>query len=373
MDVSQAVPEQLDRRAVLTWSSTGQHTYRSGRVPTHLATGRQLREAGLSAAGLTPAGWLHYSPLHGICPLYDRAAARPVRPLTARQREVLAAGRALAYTAPCARCAVVRAPWRPTWKGKPYCDECRPIVQAEREAERQRKAQEAAEQFRLSLERDRADAASWAAEVLADPAAVVLDTETTGLDGAYLVEIAIVAGDGRVLLESLVNPGVPIPAEVIEIHGITDNMVRDAPTFAELLPRIEAALTGRRVVIYNAEFDKGIIHAELCRLWCGPDAHRDWNAPGRWEAEQACRDRLDAWTSRVPARIECAMEEHSRWFGEWHPYWQDYTWQRLGGGHRAAGDCRAVLDRLRQMTIGDPTDAPPVDFIDMRGDVWPIR
>ncbi|AWI32733.1 hypothetical protein DDW44_30945 [Streptomyces tirandamycinicus] len=67
--------------------------YRAGRAPERLVTRNQLRAAGLSEAGLKPAAWLHYSPLHGMCPLYERAQARPIRPLTDRQRAALAAGR----------------------------------------------------------------------------------------------------------------------------------------------------------------------------------------------------------------------------------------------------------------------------------------
>jgi DNA polymerase III epsilon subunit-like protein len=330
-------------------------TFLGGRAPEYLRTRRQLRAEGLSAAGLRPAGWLQYNPHHAVCALYDRAKARPVRPLTDRQRAVLAAGRTLANTALCARCGQARAPWRPGWEdrsllGKPYCDPCHPIEAAEREAARVERDRQAAIAFARRIKHDRATAASWAREVLTDPAAVVLDTESTGLYGAYLVEIAVIdVRTGQALLDTLVNPGLPIPVEAVEIHGITDDLVRDAPTFAGLLPQIEAVLSGRRVVIYNAPFDTGIIEHELCRLWCGPAAHDDYERA--WlEKQNQCRDRLDAWTTRVVAH-ECAMEQHARWHGEWHPYWGDYTWQRLGGGHRAAGDCRTVIDRLREMAV----------------------
>ena len=69
-------------------------------APDELATARQLRQQRLSPAGLKPAAWLYYNRLHHLtCALCDRAAARPVRPLTDRQRQALAAGRALANTA----------------------------------------------------------------------------------------------------------------------------------------------------------------------------------------------------------------------------------------------------------------------------------
>lgn len=47
----------------------------------------------------------------------------------------------------------------------------------------------------------------------------VLDFETTGLDTPHVVEVALVGSDGRVLLETLVRPGVPIPTEATEVHG----------------------------------------------------------------------------------------------------------------------------------------------------------
>ena len=83
-----------------------------------------------------------------------------------------------------------------------------------------------------------------------------LDTETTGLNGQRdkIVEIAIVGEQGDVLLNTLVNPGIPIPNS--HIHGITDAMVRSAPSFETLWPQISELMRGSKVVIYNASFDR---------------------------------------------------------------------------------------------------------------------
>ncbi|MFE7243986.1 hypothetical protein [Streptomyces sp. NPDC057580] len=49
---------------------------------------------------------------------------------------------------------------------------------------------------------------------------------------------------------------------------------------------------------------------------------------------------------------EDVMIPYSNWVGDWSGYWGNYSWQPLNGGHRALGDCRAVLDRLRTMAKG---------------------
>jgi len=85
---------------------------------------------------------------------------------------------------------------------------------------------------------------------------IYLDTETTGLDsGAQIIEVCVVDHDGSVLVSSLARPEGPIPADAMRIHGITDEMVRDAPTWTEVWPKVEAVLSGRYVGVYNADFD----------------------------------------------------------------------------------------------------------------------
>jgi DNA polymerase-3 subunit epsilon len=80
---------------------------------------------------------------------------------------------------------------------------------------------------------------------------VILDTETTGLYILRLWRLRLLIA-GEPLLNTLVQPSISIPAEVTEIHGITDEMVAASPTFPEVYSRIVEALEGKRVLIYNS-------------------------------------------------------------------------------------------------------------------------
>lgn len=231
------------------------------------------------------------------------------------------------------RAANVR-PWSPRWC--PPCEERETRERAEREQQQREDAQRAKE----AREREVRDLEAWAREALADPAVVILDTETTGLgDDACVVEIAITTAAGEVLLDTLVNPGVPIPAEATDIHGITDAMVAEAPMFADILVQLTAALDGRRCLIYNEPYDVGRLRWELTR---------HYQAAGDDRPEQSATAWLDTMT------FEDAMVPYSDWVGDWSDYWGNYAWQPLyGGGHRALGDCRAVVELLREMGTAD--------------------
>lgn len=91
---------------------------------------------------------------------------------------------------------------------------------------------------------------------------VVIDFETTGIDeDAKAVEIGVVRFDDGEVTEkygTFINPGVPIPAEATEIHGITDEMVKDAPNFGDAITGIAGAVLmfDAVPVAYNAPFDR---------------------------------------------------------------------------------------------------------------------
>ena len=147
-------------------------------------------------------------------------------------------------------------------------------------------------------ERDAKGAAVVAATPLVSLPAVALDTETTGLDTttARLVQLGAIGMSGpRIepdrVFETLVNPGIPIPAATSAIHGIRDGDVRDAPTIVAAIPRL-AAFLGESVVIgHTVGFDLEILRRQAA------DAGVDWPAPRaldvRLLAQIAMPDRAD--------------------------------------------------------------------------------
>ncbi len=115
---------------------------------------------------------------------------------------------------------------------------------------------------------------------LASLPAVVLDTETTGLDPTRdrVVSIgAVRLVGGRTLraatFDRLVRPDMPIPARSSAIHGIDDAMVADAPPVADVLPALGAFVEGSVAIGHNIGFDLAIVAAEAARhgiAWSAP-------------------------------------------------------------------------------------------------------
>jgi DNA polymerase-3 subunit epsilon len=144
---------------------------------------------------------------------------------------------------------------------------------------------------------------------------VYLDTETTGLDKySEIVEISLIDSDGAVLLDTLVKPLERIPVGATEVHGITNAMVADAPSWKSVWPRVAETIAGRPVAIYNAKFDLKLMK----------QSHRAnglrWNARG--------------------AKFFCVMEAYAQFYGDWNAYYGSYRWQPL---EEAGRQCQIAL------------------------------
>lgn len=108
---------------------------------------------------------------------------------------------------------------------------------------------------------------------------VIFDIEATGMNLASdrIVEICIlkVKPDGSEETKTWrINPERKMPAEVIAIHGITDDDVKDKPNFAQLAPEIMAFIAGCDMAGYNSNyFDVPMLNEEFLRL--GMDLRAD--------------------------------------------------------------------------------------------------
>lgn len=174
--------------------------------------------------------------------------------------------------------------------------------------------------------------------------ALILDTETTGLDDdAEVVELAVIDCAGTVLLDTFVRPSGSVPAEAAAIHGITDTMLADAPTWSEIHDRFCDLVEGRQVVIYSREFDTRVISQTARRYGL--------------QAPQ-CLD-----LAHDGSAVHCAMQAYAELHGEWSEEKGRYRWQKLStaaqqqgvkveNAHRALGDCLMTLGVVRAMANG---------------------
>jgi len=162
---------------------------------------------------------------------------------------------------------------------------------------------------------------------------VIFDTETTGFgDHDEIIQIAAINGNGKTLLNTYIRPQQNIRNS--EYHGITDETVRDSPTFDLVYPRIVEIFANKLVVAYNYDYDARML-------------------------VQCCRRHGLAYPER--RAFDCAMELYATFYGDWNDYRGNYKWQKLsaamqrfglkfeGNEHDALADCKATLAVLKKM------------------------
>lgn len=154
------------------------------------------------------------------------------------------------------------------------------------------------------------------------------DTETTGIGAsAEVCEIAFqpIEGPGW---EQLVRPALQTVSSGSEaVHGISDAMVRNAPTLKELVPKINSALGKyNAAVFYNLDYDIRVIE-QSCYAAGSP--------PIEW-----------------PELID-ALPWFAVWVGDWNPKQLGWRWPKLEGGHRALGDCQEMIAQMKLAATSD--------------------
>lgn len=97
-----------------------------------------------------------------------------------------------------------------------------------------------------------------------------LDVETTGFDPSEerIIEVGIVTLEDGVVVDrwgALVDPGKPIPPEVQELTGISQEDVQGKPAFHQIAQEVQRRIQGVGLCAYNLAFDRSFIDAELKR------------------------------------------------------------------------------------------------------------
>jgi DNA polymerase III epsilon subunit family exonuclease len=187
--------------------------------------------------------------------------------------------------------------------------------------------------------------------LLAESDFVVVDLETTGAKtppgrimeiGAYRVSQGRLAGD----FQTLVNPETPISSFISKLTGITEEMVRDAPLFAEIVTDWLDFAGDAVLVAHNSHFDVRVLNHEIGRVFPGR----------RMINSHLCTVKLSR--SCVPGLMNYQLSTLAEHFNVPHP-----------NRHRAPADALAtaevfirMLERLQEHGVRDIASARKFRF-----------
>lgn len=200
---------------------------------------------------------------------------------------------------------------------------------------------------RLNTERSIAHSRlrQWAS----DPRCVVLDTETTDFDGV-VVEVGVVAVDGRELFSSRVNPGPkrPVSEAALRVHGLSAELLKDAPRWQEVAAQLALVLAGRQVLTFNRTFD-----AEAIRRSCTEaQLPTDYIHTGGWGClMQAMGPLAGEWNATYQNFNRVSLSRACAWAG--------VAVSSLPPAHSAVGDAVRAAHVLRAAAERSLSLLPP--------------
>jgi DNA polymerase III subunit epsilon len=181
----------------------------------------------------------------------------------------------------------------------------------------------------------RAAALRWARSIIERDDVLYVDTETTGVrfEQDDVIDIGIVDGHGRIIMDQLVRPMVAVPADAEAVHGISNRQLQSAPLIADLWSDLKKLLDGKLLVSYNADFDRRMLGYAGSRRKLSPIAPAGW---------------------------DCAMEAYAAWNGETSHYRPGFKWINLGNAatslgiepplHRAVADALVCLEVVQELS-----------------------
>jgi len=163
---------------------------------------------------------------------------------------------------------------------------------------------------------------------------LVFDFETTGLTlhpRADLSKQPLAIEFGGIIIDDvggieeevsmLINPGQPLDSTITKITGLTDEDLKDAPSFKQLLPTFRRLLACDQVIAHNLPFDMQVLLHEL--------------------------QRAKATDIEFPARRRCTVQEFADEFGRRMKLTELYEWVMgvpLAQTHRALDDVKALTE-----------------------------
>ena len=173
---------------------------------------------------------------------------------------------------------------------------------------------------------------------------VVLDCETTGLDKDRdeILQISLIDGNGEVLLDTYLKPknATSWPGAQA-VHGITPDIVADAPDFSQYKKQVEQIIRGADLLIgYNLSFDLGFVRAA-------------------------------GVTTRRETKQFDVMKEYAPVHGEWASWKGEWKWAKLTecaahygfsfAAHNSLEDAKVTLKCFRAMLA----DKSPYGYMDL--------